>query len=347
MKTEMEQALSAAMDAEIDESQVDDVESDLLAAADGVPSEEIQEPEAKADEEKEPEAKADDEKEPEAKADDEKEPEAKADEPDVKTEKAPAGWTPANREHWAGLPDGLKQQINKREREVNDVLQNSAQDRKLAQAFTQTAQPYQSLMAAEGAANPLVAFKGLLDTASTLKMGSASQKAQKISDLIGHYGVDISALDSILSGQAPTPSGNSEVEQIIADRLKPLESVINDYKTREQNQIQQTNTKTQTDIATFGAANEFFEDVRNTMADAMDMATKEGRVMSMQEAYDFACNMTPEIKTVLATRADQNNIQKKKEAAASLNHKRGGQGGRDQPQGLEATIADLWDGVPS
>ena len=241
----------------------------------------------------------------------------------------------------------MKQQIAKREKEINTALQTSAEERKLAQAFNSVAAPYQALIKAEGAANPIAAFKGLMDTAATLKMGTASQKAQKISDLIGHYGVDINELDAILSGDAPKKAQNSELDALIAQRLQPMERMISQYQQREQQQIAQKNSATQTEIAKFSESHEFFEDVRMTMADAMDLATKQGRAMSLQEAYDFACNMTPDVKSVMATRNEQNSLVKKKQAASSLAHKVGGSARRETPASLEDAIAAAWDGVQS
>jgi hypothetical protein len=333
--TEMEKDIAAAMDNDQLDDAPDDIESDIMAAA----GEKDETPAPEPDEKPEDDTPPDDKPE-----DDEPATEEAPKDDDVKTEKPPAGWTPQNREHWAGLPDGLKQQISKREKEINTALQSSSEERKLANSFTQTAAPYQSVMAAEGARTPLEAFKGLLDTASTLKMGSSSQKAQKISDMIKHYGVDIGELDTILSGQQPVASPNAEFEKMLADRLKPMEDVINGYKQRDQQSNQAKNTAIQSDVEKFGETHEFFSDVRMMMADAMDMAAKQGRNMTMDDAYSFAVNMSPEIKSVIDTRASQTDLSKKKLAAASLNHRIDSGGERAQPDGLEAQITAAWDG---
>jgi hypothetical protein len=338
--TEMEQDLANAMDNDQVDDKPNDIEADIEAAL--TPADEAPTPELLADD-----ADETDETPPiEAKEDDEApaEPEAK-DAPEAKADKAPAGWTPANREHWAALPAGVKDQIAKREKEINTALQNGSQDRKVGSAFTQAAAPFQSIMAAEGTSDPIAAFKGLMNTAATLKMGSGAQKAQKIVDLIGHYGVDISTLDTILSGQQPAANPNSDVEKIIAERMKPMEAMVADYKQRDQQAAQTKNTAVMSEVEDFGAKHEFFADVRSTMADAIDMARGQGREMPLAEAYNFACNMNPEIKAVLDKRAGMNNLQDKKKAAASLNFRKGGQGGRETPQGLEDTIRAQWDGV--
>ena len=347
MMTEMEKDLAAAMDAgQVDDVENDDIESDIAATLEAS----TDEPEAKAEVEDESTEEAAPEEEDDTAQADEKLADEQSDDTDdasdVKIDKAPSSWTPANREHWAKLPDSVKQQVAKREREVNDVLQNSAADRKAGQSFTRAAEPYKALMASEGTNDPVQAFNGLMQTVSTLKMGSQEQKAKKISDLIGHYGVDINTLDQMLSGSPATaPTQNSELDQMLSSRLKPMEDMLNSYKQREQQQITTRNDQVTSDVEKFGAENEFFADVRNTMADAMDMATKQGRTMTLKDAYDFACNMTPEVKSVLQTRASHNDLGAKKKAAKSLNHKLGGTGGKDTPQGLEATIAAAWDGM--
>jgi hypothetical protein len=338
--TEIEKDLAAALDdTQVDDK--DDLKADIAAALDEPKADD--EPEIKADDSTDD--KTDDTDEPiEAKADD-KPADDNASEADAKSDKAPAGWTPANREHWAALPSGVKDQIAKREKEISTALQNGSQDRKVGSAFTQAAAPFQAIMAAEGTNDPIAAFTGLMNTAATLKMGSAEQKAKKIVDLIGHYGVDIGTLDTILSGQQPEAKPNSDVEKLIAERMKPMEAMVADYKQRDQNASTAKNTAMTTEIEQFGAKNEFFDDVRMMMADAIDMAKGQGRTMDLAEAYTFACNMNPEIKAVLDKRAGMNNLQGKKKAAASLNFRKGGQGGREAPQGLEDTIRAQWDGA--
>ena len=57
---------------------------------------------------------------------------------------------------------------------------------------------------------------------------------------------------------------------------------------------------------------EFFEDVREDMADIIDLATKRGQTIDMQTAYDKAVLMNPETADIISKR----NLAKQVQAAA-------------------------------
>ena len=58
-------------------------------------------------------------------------------------------------------------------------------------------------------------------------------------------------------------------------------------------------------------------DVRNDMADLIDMATRQGRDMPLQEAYDKACTMHPQVSAVMAQRAQQEQLAGKQQQVAT------------------------------
>jgi hypothetical protein len=84
-------------------------------------------------------------------------------------------------------------------------------------------------------------------------------------------------------------------------------------------------------IHEFGAdpKNEFFDDVRMVMADFLDMAASRNQQMSLQEAYDRACALNPEIAQIMAhrrtsqgVRSNQRKIAQKAAAASSVTGRR-------------------------
>lgn len=269
-------------------------------------------------------------------------------EPEVTTEaadKPPLGWSPANREHWGKLDPSVKQQISKREREVEEVLRTSAESRKLADTFNSTINPYKAMMAAEGAGDPMQAVTGLLNTAAMLKMGTPEQKAQRISQLIQHYGVDIETLDTVLSGQIPQNAPEDAVQRAINERLAPMEQMFSTFKERQQSSMQENQSKVDNEISSFGAKAEFFNDVRLDMADVLDMAAKRGINMTLQQAYDKACNLHPEISGVIAQRKQQNDLGiKKKTSNSLLNGTLGGEVNNSAHNSLRDALESAWSG---
>lgn len=284
------------------------------------------------------------EPEPEAQEEAETPAEEPAEEAPEVALKAPAGWTPAQKERWKDLTPELQQTILDRDRQVDSTLQEAASDRKIAASYKEMVQSYAPVFAAEGV-EPMQGIQGLINITAELQNGSPAMKAQRIAGLVKHYGVDINALDQALAGEQPQDSQMFHVEQMINQRLAPIQQMF-------QQSQQQTYSQADQSIEAFAADpnNEFFLHVKNDMADFMDMASARGQNMSLEEAYQRACAMNPEIQGVLEQRkanealvAQQADIQKKKAAASSI---AGRQAGTQVKEGMSMrdTIAAAMDG---
>jgi len=105
--------------------------------------------------------------------------------------KAPESWSPAAREAWKDMPDAARQQVMKREREINKFQNEGAQNRKTGEAFQGIADKYAQVFAAEGAPNAITGIEELVKTVATLRMGSKAQKVAKVAGFIEEYGIDI------------------------------------------------------------------------------------------------------------------------------------------------------------
>ena len=268
----------------------------------------------------------------------------------AKTDKAPAGWTPANREHWASLPNELKQQISKREREVNDVLQNSVEARKQSDFIGNLGSKYQNVMQSEGINDPMQAVQGMFETVSVLTSGNPQLKAKRMAEMIGHYGIDINALDDVLSGNM---QGQQEQQQQADDpmmkaldaRLAPMQQMFDSMQNQQQQQQQQQTQNVNTEIQNFEKSAEFINDVRADMADLLDMSASRGVSMSLKQAYDKAVALNPEISKVIADRKMQEDMGIKRQTASSLNGQLGGGGsGNEQVGSLRDTLEGAWAG---
>lgn len=251
--------------------------------------------------------------------------------------KPPIDWSPTLKEEWNGLPPNVQEAIAQREHSVQGLMQQTAEDRRTAQTFNNVVGQFRGLMAAEGVQDPMQGITGLLTTTAQLAMGAPQQKAAKIAELINHYGVDISTLDSILAGQQPETSEDARLQQLLDQRMQPVNQLLEQMNQQRAQQVQQVQSVAYESIHEFGAdpSNEFFENVRYDMADFLDMAAQQGRQMSLKEAYDRACALNPEIADVLAKRPSRNQQIAQKEAAASSVH------GSTTPGGSGENSADL------
>ena len=285
-------------------------------------------------------------------------PEApKAPDPAAPTLRPPASWKPGAREHWAKLPPDVQQEVVRRETEVARSMQESAKAREALTHVQQVLGPYAHNITATGR-DALGAMNELFRADNTLRHGSIAEKAALVADIVKSYGVDIVALDSALSGAQP----ESTPEAMLADKLRremqqqlqPVMQYFGQLQGRRQNAMQQINTDAASEVETFATdgAHEFFEDVRADMADIIDLYTQRGASISLQDAYDRAIKLNPQVSEIVAKRAESERAsaaaqaaQRARRAAASITSAPAPAGAGPGPAGdsRRAEIEAAWD----
>ena len=241
-------------------------------------------------------------------------------EPQKSKYSAPVGWSDEAKTQFAELPEPLQEAIHSREHQIASTMESVSRERKLAQTFLKVVEPFRGLMAAEGLNDPLRAVQGLMTTTAQLAMGSPEAKARKIAELVGHYGIDIEMLDKALNNQLPENPEQTKMQSYVDQRLGGIENYIRNLEaSRKQSSAQSI----QQDIESFAAdpKHEFFDKVRFTMADLLDLAAQRGQAMTMDEAYNRACAADPEISQLIASRAISGsapNVGEKRRAASSM-----------------------------
>lgn len=247
----------------------------------------------------------------------------------------PQAWKPAAREDWAKVPPVVQEEINRREREVAVSMQQSAAVRQQWGQFEQVVSPYVGMIQAEGG-DVMGAIANLLQTSAALRTAPIPHRAQMIADIVRQFGVPIEALDAALSGQSP-PQGQQQAQQFDP---RALVSQAKQEMMRElqQQRAQSAGNKASQDIETFGQSKDFFEDLREDMADLLEVATKRGLQLSLEDAYNRAALLNPDVSKVLEQRkaasqanAQQASTQRAKAAASSV---------RSQPSGVSAPQSD-------
>lgn len=238
---------------------------------------------------------------------------------------APLGWKAPAREHWSKIPRAAQEEIVRREKETSQTLRQSAQARQLANEFQQVVNPFMPLIQSQNS-NPLAAVKNLMTTAAGLTVGTQQQKAQIVREIIQNYGIDIATLDQVLAGQpvqaqpAGAPSQNNMAPPPWA---MPIFQFMNGVQTQQQQRQHQMLADAEAETTAFAEKNEFFEDLREDMADMMELAAKRGVILSIQEAYDRCAQLDPNIAPIIgqrkaAAKASNSNIQKNRNAASSV-----------------------------
>jgi len=151
----------------------------------------------------------------------------------------------------------------------------------------------------------------------------------------------------MLSWQQVANTGeDTHLESLLEQRLAPINQFIGSIQQQQQQTHQATHQETQNVLSQFAQQNEFFEDVRDQMADVMDMGRKQGVNYSLGQAYDYACSMHPQIKPILEQRAaaaGSVNIGAKKNAASSVTGTPGTKPAAIDPTDLRSQIEAAWN----
>lgn len=307
-------------------------------------------------EETEPSEPSETEEQPEAEAtpdpiQTEAESAPEAEDVDNKSVKAPIDWTPKEREDWSKIPRHLQDKIKQRETDTANLMNETAQARQTHGQFTQLANTYGAVLSGVAGNSPMEAVENLFSTVANLRMGNPIQKAQIISDLVSDYGVDIHALDAALTGTMPAQDSNAHLESMIEQRMAPMNQFLQSQQQSAASQQQQVVQAAQEEVGQFSQNAEFFQDVRNDMADLVEMASSRGVHMSMDDAYNKACSLNPQIQGVLAERAkhqqltgSRNSMESKRRASSSLSGGRIGNDGSSGGMSMRQQIANAWEG---
>lgn len=224
--------------------------------------------------------------------------------------RAPASWNPAVREHWNALPDPVRDFITQREAQITSELTQSASARKLADDFVQSIRPYEQMIRA-ARTTPIQAVRSLLNNAAVLQAGTAAQKVAVAAAIIKTYGVDIQQLDAALSGQVRQDnSPNAQIERIVNERLAPMHQLMERLNQSDQQSVQALAAEASSEIEEFASSEdaEFLDDVKDEVADLLEVAAKRGRELSLKQAYEIACSQNPEIAQVRTQRAEAQRI---------------------------------------
>lgn len=219
-------------------------------------------------------------------------------------DKPPLAWKPAVREHWGKLPPEVRAEVARRELEVQQALSQSSNSRKFASDFGEVVKPFAHLIQAQNS-TPLQAVRNLMTTAAGLTIGNHEQKARIIAEIIQNYGVDIKTLDDVLSGQQPMPrppaNGGGGIPPQFHQMLKPVYEFMGEVKSMKQQRMEKMQQEAEAETAQF-ASQPFFEDVREDMADIMEIAANRGQTLTIQQAYERAIAMNPDVSKIIAQR---------------------------------------------
>jgi hypothetical protein len=253
----------------------------------------------------------------------------------------PISLPPDAREVWKDTPPAMKVAIAKREADYAKGVEKYRTNAERAQQMDGVLGQYQQYFAMQGTP-PGQTINSLLQTASLLQMGTPMQRAQTVAQLINQFGVDIGALDSLLAGEAVPRGTTDDVQQRINEALQPFQGYVQQIEQQRQREAQQTQNRIGTELQQFAAKNEFYNDVANDMADFLDVAARNGRQMTLDEAYQRACMAHPSISQIVAARNKAPTPQQQAAASTLRGSGLGGPGEAADPSDIRSAIEMAW-----
>lgn len=233
--------------------------------------------------------------------------------PEGRELKAPGTWTPAAREKWNALDSEVRSEIWRREREVSRALTNSQRARQFQDEFVEACSPFMGFIAAENS-TPIQAMVNMFQTAAALRVGTPQQKVQIAADIIRQFNIDLGALDSVLAGQSPQFNPQMAIQQEINKALQPFHQQHQQWQQRLRAQDEQLDAEVDDELMQFATQHEFYEDVKDVMADLIEVAMNRGHTLGLTEAYERATLLVEPVRRVIEGR-------KQTEAARAANAK--------------------------
>jgi hypothetical protein len=236
----------------------------------------------------------------------------------------------------------VRDEVVRREREISTKLNETADIRRVGESLLQAAAPYEQFMAMSGA-DPVSAAAHLYRTAAVLQHGNPAQKAQAVAQIVNECAVDVNMLDQILAGQMPAQQRQDPQPQgLTPEQVRQM--VQEEHQRTAQ---QRTSQQAQAEVRQFAETHEFYNDLRETMADLIGHAARNGQDMDLETAYNRACQLDDGISQILAQRAGAARAHDPAKAKLAASSVRGNPAGApprsDSPKSVREAILAAMD----
>lgn len=232
----------------------------------------------------------------------------------LSADRPPSSWTPAAREKWAAIDPDIRNEIIRREEaSMNGVRQMQERFAPMQQVMDQL-QPV-AMEAKQAGSDPVSYIQSLAQSERALRTADMPTKFNELMRIADQYGIPLRDVINKSVGQEVLKAPQQQQMQIPPEFQQELAEIRNWRYEQEQQQIN-------SGVQNFGQDKEFFNDVRNVMANLIE----RGMADSVPAAYDQACWMVPEVRQVLLQRQGQPQAQvtQRQQAAAAASMPAGG-----------------------
>lgn len=237
------------------------------------------------------------------------------------------------------LPENVRQEIHRREQ---DFLRGIGQYKEAAgfgQTIAQELLPYQQIMQQHNA-HPRDVLKNLMPAYKTLVTGSPQDKANLILQLVKEHGIDFASLGT--DSQQSTAQTTQE-DPRLATALQRIEKLEGNLTAQERQRAEAEYSANVDAVTKFGSdpAHKHFPAVREQMSALI----KSGQANDLNDAYDKAMWIVPEVRASLLAEQEQERANKLAAEAANARKAAGANVARRGTPPVKPTTGKIEDTI--
>jgi len=230
----------------------------------------------------------------------------------ARVDRPPASWKGDARSEWNKLPLPVRQEVLRRERDIDGQLRQYAGLKGFSDEYARMIQPYLPRMQNVGV-NPIQAAQRLFEADRILSSSSKVDRAQYLAKIIQDYDIDIPTLDSVLSGRVTQQNDpQTVIRREIEQALQPVFGFMQQQQQQHRSLEQQQQQKADEMVGNMATDPNFpyYEDLREDMADMIDLAAARGLALTLPQAYARAAAAHPEIGPLVVGEMHKQQLQR-------------------------------------
>jgi len=232
--------------------------------------------------------------------------------PPAATDDYPKTWRKEARGEWAGVSPAIKAEIKRREENFFEGIRQYQEPAAFGRAIGQEMLPHVEMMRQVGI-TPQQLTREMMSTWAALATGQPDQKRQVLLNIARQYGIDIAASSATSStGEATTQAVSPDLSPVL-QRVQSIEQIVR-QQAAQAAQIASENATSEVARFASNAERKHFAAVQETMAQLIG----SGQATTLDEAYDKAVWMVPDVREqLLAEQAQKRSQDDAAKAAAA------------------------------
>jgi hypothetical protein len=143
-----------------------------------------------------------------------------------------------------------------------------------------------------------------------------------VASLVKQFGIDVNMLDQALVGQGPQVDPMEErINQRVNQAIAPLQQRYQQMEMQQQQEMQAQSQAAREAVENFINSQPYGDVVRADMADLMDYATRRGMSMTLEQCYQKACELHPEVSALVNRQQQTQQLQQSTNAAQAARNR--------------------------